>query len=83
MPYAQYLINCIDHLSAGLARLAQTDFPSPYRYDGFDNLRVIAHPVTFAGLTDVAFNQIRQNSSGDVAVTVTNPSFIRIYRSHC
>ena len=63
-------IRCIDHLSAGLARLAQTDFPSPYRYDGFDNLRVIAHPVTFAGLTDVAFNQIRQNCSSDAAVTV-------------
>ena len=63
-------IRCIDHLSAGLSRLAQTDFPSPYRYDGFDNLRVIAHPVTFAGLTDVAFNQIRQNCSNDVAVTI-------------
>ncbi|AFY56526.1 putative membrane protein [Rivularia sp. PCC 7116] len=63
-------IRCIDHLSAGLSRLAQTNFPSPYRYDGFDNLRVIAYPVTFAGLTDAAFNQIRQNCCGDVAVTV-------------
>ncbi len=63
-------IRCIDHLSDGLARLAQTDFPSPYRYDGFDNLRVIAHPVTFSGLTDTAFNQIRQNCSNDVAVTI-------------
>lgn len=63
-------IRCIDHLSAGLSRLAQTDFPSAYRYDGFDNLRIIAHPVTFAGLTDVAFNQIRQNCSSDVAVCV-------------
>jgi uncharacterized membrane protein len=63
-------IRCIDHLSAGLSRLAQTSFPSPYRYDGFDNLRVIAHPVTFAGLTDAAFNQIRQNCSNDVAVTI-------------
>ncbi|WP_414623201.1 DUF2254 domain-containing protein [Calothrix sp. CCY 0018] len=63
-------IRCIDHLSAGLSRLAQTNFPSPYRYDGFDNLRVIAHPVTFAGLTDVAFNQIRQNCSNNAAVTI-------------
>ncbi len=63
-------IRCIDHLSAGLSRLAQTDFPSPYRYDGFDNLRVIAHAVTFTELTDVAFNQIRQNCSSDVAVTI-------------
>lgn len=63
-------IRCIDHLSAGLSRLAQTNFPSAYRYDGFDNIRIIAHPVTFPGLTDVAFNQIRQNCSTDAAVTV-------------
>ncbi|MEO0837475.1 MAG: DUF2254 domain-containing protein [Cyanobacteria bacterium J06643_5] len=63
-------IRCIDHLSAGLSRLAQTNFPSPYRYDGFENLRVIAHPVTFSGLTDVALNQIRQNCLSDAAVTV-------------
>jgi len=63
-------IRCIDHLSAGLSHLAQTNFPSSYRYDGFDNLRVIAHPVTFSGLTDAAFNQIRQNCCSDAAVTV-------------
>ena len=63
-------IRCIDHLSAGLSRLAQTNFPSPYRYDGFENIRIIAHPVTFSGLTDVAFNQIRQNCTSDAAVTV-------------
>jgi uncharacterized membrane protein len=34
-------IRCIDRLSAGLSRLAQRDFPSPYRYDDEQNLRVI------------------------------------------
>lgn len=63
-------IRCIDHLSAGLSRLAQVDYPSPYRYDGFENLRVIAHPVTFVGLTDVAFNQIRQNCSSNATVSM-------------
>ena len=63
-------IRCIDRLSAGLSRLAQRDFPSPYRYDKDDNLRVIANPVTFAGLTDAAFNQIRQYGRSDVAVTI-------------
>lgn len=52
-------IRCIDRLSAGLSHLAQKDFPSPYCYDRDRNLRVIAAPVTFAGLTDAAFNQIR------------------------
>jgi uncharacterized membrane protein len=63
-------IRCIDQLSVGLSHLAQRDFPSPYRYDDDNNLRVIANPVTFAGLTDAAFNQIRQYSTSDVAVTI-------------
>lgn len=63
-------IRCIDRLGAGLSHLAQRDFPSPYRYDHDHNLRVIADPVTFAGLTDAAFNSIRQYSTSDVAVTI-------------
>jgi uncharacterized membrane protein len=63
-------IRCIDRLSAGLSRLAQRDFPSPYRYDDRKNLRVIAERVTFAGLVDTAFNQIRQYGKSDVAVTI-------------
>jgi uncharacterized membrane protein len=63
-------IRCIDRLSAGLCHLAQRDFPSPYRYDNQGNLRVIAKGVTFAGLVDTAFNQIRQYAKSDVAVTI-------------
>jgi uncharacterized membrane protein len=63
-------IRCIDRLSAGLSRLAQRDFPSPYRYDDEQNLRVIVEGVTFEGLVDTAFNQIRQYSKSDVAVTI-------------
>jgi uncharacterized membrane protein len=63
-------IRCIDRLSVGLSHLALKDFPSPYRYDHDNNLRVIADPVTFAGLTDTAFNQLRQYSTSDVAVTI-------------
>jgi uncharacterized membrane protein len=63
-------IRCIDRLSAGLSHFAQRDIPSPYRYDKNNNLRVIAESVTFAGLTDAAFNQIRQYSTKDVAVTI-------------
>lgn len=63
-------IRCIDQLSAGLSLLAQRNFPSPYRYDRSNNLRIIAHPLTFADLTDAAFNQIRQYSTKDVSVTI-------------
>ncbi|MBD2039311.1 DUF2254 domain-containing protein [Microcoleus sp. FACHB-672] len=63
-------IQCIDQLSAALCRLAQRDFPSPYRYDDEHNLKLIANSVTFPGLTDDAFNQIRQYGGSDVAVTI-------------
>lgn len=63
-------IRCIDQLSAGLSLLVQRNFPSPYRYDRSNNLRIIARAVTFADLTDAAFNQIRQYSTKDVAVTI-------------
>ena len=63
-------IRCIDHLSSVLSHLAQREIPSPYRYDEDDKLRVIANPITFTEVVDTAFNQIRQYSSSDVAVTL-------------
>jgi uncharacterized membrane protein len=63
-------IRCIDRVSAGLSRIAQRDFPSPYRYDGEDNLRVIVEVANFEGLVNSAFNQIRQYGYTDVAVTI-------------
>ncbi|MDZ4870950.1 MAG: hypothetical protein CLLPBCKN_000338 [Chroococcidiopsis cubana SAG 39.79] len=63
-------IECIDQLSAGLSHLAQREIPSAYRYDDDNNLRVIAEPFTFAGLTDAAFNQIRQYGKSDVGVVI-------------
>ena len=64
------VIECIDQLSAGLSYLAQREIPSAYRYDDDNNLRVIAEPFTFAGLTDAAFNQIRQYGKSDVGVII-------------
>ncbi|MBD2015241.1 DUF2254 domain-containing protein [Microcoleus sp. FACHB-53] len=75
-------IQCIDQLSAGLCRLAERDFPSPYRYDDDNNLRVIADPVTFARLTDDAFNQIRQYSKSDVAVRIRMLEAIAVIATH-
>ncbi|MBE9200810.1 MULTISPECIES: DUF2254 domain-containing protein [unclassified Nodularia (in: cyanobacteria)] len=63
-------IRCIDRLSAGLCNLVQRQFPSPYRYDDHKQLRVIAKSVTFEGIVDQAFNQIRQDSRTDAAVTI-------------
>jgi len=63
-------ISCIDRLGAALSQLAQRKFPSPYRYDEKQQLRVIADSTTFTGLVDTAFRQIRQYGKTSVAVTV-------------
>lgn len=63
-------IRCVDRLGAGLSRLAQKDFPSPYRYDEANKLRAIAFGVTFEGLVDSAFNGIRQYARSDTSVTI-------------
>ncbi|MBD3885332.1 DUF2254 domain-containing protein [Phormidium tenue FACHB-886] len=63
-------IRCIDQLNAALCHFAQREIPSPYRYDHNNQLRVIAEPITFAEVTDAAFNQIRQYGQSSVAVTI-------------
>lgn len=63
-------IQCIDHLSAILCQLAQRQFPSPYRYDKDEILRIIAPAVTFQEIVDTAFHQIRQHGKGQMAVIV-------------
>lgn len=63
-------ITCIDHLSALLQRLAERPFPSRFLYDRAGHLRLIADTPTFDGFVDTAFNQIRQNAGGSVAVLI-------------
>jgi uncharacterized membrane protein len=64
-------ITCIDWLSAALTHLVSKPFPSPYRYDDQGRLRVVLDkPLTFEGVTNEAFNQIRQYSEGSVDVSI-------------
>ncbi len=60
-------INCVDFLGAILARLAARPIETPDRSDG-RQLRLITRGPTFAGLLAEAFDQIRQNAEGNVAV---------------
>jgi len=63
-------VTCADRLGAALCRLAAREIPSPYRYDARNKLRVIAPGVTFADVTDAAFNQIRQYGRSSASVTI-------------
>lgn len=88
-------IRCVDRLCAGMCYLVQRKLPSPYRYDRDRQLRIIAEPVTFAGIMDDAFNPIRQYARSDAAVTIHlleaiariaqythNPEYLAILRRH-
>ena len=63
-------ISCIDRLGSALCFLCGREFPSPYRYDDDGNLRVLLKPVTFTGILNAAFDQIRQYGRQSVAVTI-------------
>lgn len=63
-------MTCVDRLGEALCQLAERVLPSPSRYDADGRLRAVAHPVTFKGVTDAAFNQIRQYGRGSAAVTI-------------
>ncbi len=63
-------ISCIDWLGSALCFLTTREIPSPYRHDGDDVLRIVAKAVTFEGIMNAAFDQIRQCGRSNVAVMV-------------
>jgi uncharacterized membrane protein len=63
-------VNTIDYLSALIIEFARRDIPDRLRRDEEGALRVVAVGPTFRSMTDLAFNQIREHTSGDVSVTI-------------
>lgn len=62
-------ITCIDRLGAALSDLVEREIPSAYRLDDAGELRlVIRRPLTFPGIVDACFHQIRQNAAHHAAV---------------
>jgi len=60
-------VTCVDYLSTILARLAPRQIPSSHRYEEGE-LRVIAKEAGFESLLAEAFDQIRSNANGDLAI---------------
>lgn len=73
---------CIDRLGVALTNLAERRIPSGYRYDDDNQLRLISDPVTFEGIVETAFHQIRQYGLSSVAVTVRLLETIAIIGAH-
>jgi uncharacterized membrane protein len=60
-------VMCVDYLAAILVRLASRQIATAHRLDQGE-LRVIARGPSFASLLAEAFDQVRQNAMGNVAV---------------
>jgi uncharacterized membrane protein len=63
-------ITCIDWLGEALSKLAGKKLHGPFYFDQDGKIRVITKPVTFSGVVDAAFNQIRQNVATVPAVSI-------------
>lgn len=63
-------IACIDNLSSTMCYLTQVKFPSRYKFDEENQLRYAFKPLTYQGMLDAAFLQIRQFSKGSPAVVI-------------
>ncbi len=63
-------IACVDRLGSALCRLSRRDMPSALRFDPHGRLRMVAPGSSFEGILDLAFNQIRQSSRSNPAVTI-------------
>jgi uncharacterized membrane protein len=63
-------IACIDNLTSTLCYLTTVKFPDRYRFDDDNQLRYAYKPLTYQGMLDAAFLQIRQFSKGSPAVVI-------------
>jgi uncharacterized membrane protein len=59
---------CVDYLTAILARLATRRITTSHWMDDQRELRVMARGPSFESLLNEAFDQIRQNAKGNVAI---------------
>ena len=64
-------MNGVDALGSAICLLGRTGLPTGRRFDAHDGtLRLVSPVTTFAGITNLAFDQIRQYGRDSVAVTV-------------
>ena len=63
-------ITCIDNLSSTMCYLTKVKFPDKYRYDDDGNLRYVLRPLTYDGMLNASFLQIRQFAKGSPAVVI-------------
>lgn len=67
-PYTAII--CIDNLTSAMCYLTGARFPGNCRFDQDNVPRILENPLTFAGMMDAAFNQIRQYGNEMPAILI-------------
>lgn len=63
-------MRCIDRLTDALSLVAKTPFPSPYRFDREERLRVITKPVNFDVLVSLVLYPVAEAAVGHTNVII-------------
>jgi len=63
-------ITCVDNLTSTMCHLTRVKFPLMYRSDEDMKVRVVADVLTFEGMLNASFNQIRQFAGASPAVLI-------------
>ena len=79
-PYTPRL--CLDRLGAALEMLAERATPRSYYLDRDEQVRVIAEPIGFERLVDVAFNMIREYGRANAEVLMHMLATIKAVSDH-
>lgn len=70
-------ISCIDYLTAIMVCLASRPSPPPLQFVN-EKLRLVNNPQRFEDYFDLALNQLRQNSAGNVAIILRLLNLVEI-----
>ncbi|HOC39423.1 MAG TPA: DUF2254 family protein, partial [Thermodesulfobacteriota bacterium] len=63
-------MDCIDRLTGALVLLSERELPPSLHRDSEERIRVITIPLTYEGIIEASFDQVRQNSRGNIAVSI-------------
>jgi len=76
-------INCINWFYSALQAAMQGTTPSAFRFDEEENLRLIAHPISFSRLVSVICDQSRPYISSDANATLKMLAVLTILTAEC
>jgi uncharacterized membrane protein len=75
-------IAAIDQLGVALAKMAGRNIPPAHRRDEDGKLRLMLNVVTFKGVVDTAFNQIRQYGRSAVSIVIRLLETLTVIANH-